>query len=53
MNFSTWEGAAGGLELALNFHNLSLGLAVFFLARVLAIFYFMNNIDEENIHKQY
>jgi len=49
MNFSKWEGAARGLELALNPHNLSLGLAVFFLARVLAILYFMNNIDEDNI----
>ncbi len=49
MNFSKWEGAARGLELALNPHNLSLGLAIFFLARVLAILYFMNNIDDENI----
>ncbi len=49
MNFSKWEGAAMGLELVLNPHNLSLGLAIFFLARVLAILYFMNNIDDENI----
>ncbi len=49
MNFSKWEGAAHGLELALNFHNLSLGLAVFFLARVLGILYFRNNVDENNI----
>ena len=49
MNLSKWEGAARGLELALNPHNLSLGLAIFFLARVLAILYFMNNIDDENI----
>ncbi len=49
MNFSKWEGAANGLELALNIHNISLGLAVFFLARVLAILYFMNNIDNKEI----
>ena len=49
MNFSKWEGAARGLELALNLHNLALGLAVLFLARVLAILYFMNNIDDESI----
>lgn len=49
MNFSKWEGAANGLELALNFHNLSLGLAVFFLARVLGALYFMNNIDHSEI----
>ncbi|MBU8892068.1 MAG: cytochrome d ubiquinol oxidase subunit II [Bacteroidales bacterium] len=52
MNFSKWEGAARGLELLLNPHNLSLGLAIFFLARVLAILYFMNNIDDENIFKR-
>jgi cytochrome d ubiquinol oxidase subunit II len=49
MNFSKWEGAARGLELALNPHNLSLGLAVLFLSRVLATLYFMNNINDENI----
>lgn len=52
MNFSKWEGAARGLELALNFHNLSLGLAVFFLARVLGILYFMNNVEEEKIFER-
>jgi cytochrome d ubiquinol oxidase subunit II len=49
MNFSKWEGAANGLELVLSFHNLSLGFAVFFLARVLGILYFQNNIDDEGI----
>lgn len=49
MNFSKWEGTARGLELALNIHNLSLGLAVFFLVRVLGILYFMNTINDENI----
>ncbi len=49
MNFSKWEGAANGLELVLNFHNLSLGFAVFFLARVLGILYFQNSIDDEGI----
>jgi cytochrome d ubiquinol oxidase subunit II len=48
-NFSKWEGPAHGLEAALNIHNLSLGLTVFFLARVLALLYFMSNIDDENI----
>jgi cytochrome d ubiquinol oxidase subunit II len=46
---SAWEGPAHGLEAALNIQNLSLGLAVFFLARVLALLYFMNDIDNENI----
>ena len=49
MNQVTWEGPARGLEAALNIQNLSLGLAVFFLSRVLATLYFMNNIDEETI----
>ena len=54
-NFSNWISPYRGLELAFNFSryttiiNLSLGLAVFFLARVLAVMYFMNKIDEENI----
>jgi cytochrome d ubiquinol oxidase subunit II len=49
MNQVTWEGPAHGLEAALNIQNLSLGLAVFFLSRVLATLYFMNNIDEDTI----
>jgi len=56
LNFSRWEGPAHGLEAALNFHNLSLGLSVFFLARVLALLYFMNNIAHsvimERVKKQ-
>ncbi|MDI3527428.1 MAG: cytochrome bd ubiquinol oxidase subunit [Tenuifilum sp.] len=46
---SSWETPWHGLEAALNLHNLSLGLAVFFLARVLAILYFMNSIDHDEI----
>ncbi len=44
-----WEGPARGLEAALNIQNLSLGLSVFFLARVLAILYFMNNVDDKAV----
>lgn len=46
---SSWETPYHGLEAALNFHNISLGLAVFFLARTLAALYFIRNIDNENI----
>jgi len=46
---SRWETATHGLEAAFNITNLSLGLAVFFLARVLAMLYFMNNIDHSEI----
>ena len=46
---SRWETATHGLEAALNITNLALGLAVFFLARVLALLYFINNIDHDEI----
>lgn len=46
---SSWETPWHGLEAALNLHNLSLGLTVFFLARVQALLYFMNSIANENI----
>jgi cytochrome d ubiquinol oxidase subunit II len=46
---SRWESPYGGLEAALNLHNLSLGLAVFFLARILSILYFFNSVDHESI----
>lgn len=49
MNSSRWETNFYGLEAALNLHNLSLGLAVFFLSRVLGLLYFMNNVDNEPI----
>ncbi|MFZ4401844.1 MAG: cytochrome d ubiquinol oxidase subunit II [Bacteroidales bacterium] len=49
---STWEGPAYGLEAVLNFQNVALGLAVFFLARILAVLYFMNNIDEKEIFER-
>ncbi|MDX9854307.1 MAG: cytochrome d ubiquinol oxidase subunit II [Tenuifilaceae bacterium] len=46
---SSWETPWHGLEAALNLHNLSLGLAVFFLARVLALQYFINMVDDISI----
>ena len=42
-----WDGPARGLEAALNPHNLSLGLAVFFLARVNGLLYFLNSVDDK------
>ncbi|MBN1116611.1 MAG: cytochrome d ubiquinol oxidase subunit II [Bacteroidales bacterium] len=44
-----WKTPYRGLEAALNIHNLSLGLAVFFLARVNALLYFLNSIDDDNL----
>lgn len=46
---SEWKGPAHGLEAALNLQNLSLGLAVVFLSRVLALLYFMNRIKDSEI----
>ena len=49
MNRVQWANGAHGLEAALSLFNLSLGLAVFFLARVLGLLYFMNTIDHKDI----
>jgi Cytochrome bd-type quinol oxidase, subunit 2 len=49
LNASRWETPYHGLEAALNPVNMSLGLAVFFLARVLGILYFMNNIKNDSV----
>jgi cytochrome d ubiquinol oxidase subunit II len=55
MNHSFWDTPYRGLELALDFTNyntfinLSLGLAVFFLSRVLANMYFLNTIENAAI----
>jgi len=46
---SHWTMASRGLEAALNIQNLSLGLAVFFLSRVLACLYFFNTISNDEI----
>jgi cytochrome d ubiquinol oxidase subunit II len=46
---SQWQGPAHGLEAVLNWHNVALGLAIFFLARILGVLYFMNTVDEMNI----
>ena len=46
---SRWETPTHGLEAAFNITNLSLGLAVLTLARVLAMLYFINNVDNKKI----
>ena len=47
MNQSFWQSPLRGIELLFNLHNLSLGLAIFFLARVLGLQYFINSIEGE------
>ncbi len=46
---STWGSTWHGLEALANPWNLTLGLAVFFLSRVLALQYFINNVRDEQI----
>jgi cytochrome bd ubiquinol oxidase subunit II len=46
---SQWTMASRGLEAALNVQNLSLGLTVFFLSRVLASLFFLRTLTNENI----
>jgi cytochrome d ubiquinol oxidase subunit II len=46
---STWANPWHGLEAVLVAWNVILGLAVFFLARVLALLYFINNIEDSDL----
>ncbi|MDX9909722.1 MAG: cytochrome d ubiquinol oxidase subunit II [Mariniphaga sp.] len=53
---SRWQTPFHGLEAVLTFHNVALGLTVFFLARVLGVLYIVNTVDDvainERAHKQ-
>lgn len=46
---SQWANAGHGLDALLNPWNVVLGLAVFFLARILGALYFINNINEDDL----
>ncbi len=46
---SRWGSAAHGLEALLNPWNVVLGLAVFFLARVLGLLYMIRQVEHENL----
>lgn len=46
---SQWHNPFRGLEAVADFRNVALGLVLFFLARILGLLYFINNIDEPNI----
>lgn len=52
VTISGWANPWHGLEAALNIQNVLLGLAVFFLARVIAAQYFINHIDEDELLKR-
>ena len=49
---SSWANAGHGLDALLNPWNVVLGLAVFFLARILGSLYFLNNISDADLVKR-
>ena len=49
LNNVNWETPWRGLEAVLTFHNVALGLSVFFLARVLGLLYFIFTVDHKRI----
>jgi len=52
MNQVTWKTPWHGLEALLNIRNLSLGLAVLFLARLNGLLYIINSVDDEGLVKK-
>ena len=46
---SQWKSPLHGLEAVFDLRNVCLGLAVFFLSRVLALLYFVNTIEHNEI----
>ncbi len=49
LNQVIWQNPARGLEAVFTFHNVSLGLAIFFLARISGLLYFIYTIDNNAI----
>ena len=49
---SRWANGWHGLDALGNVWNLLLGLAVYFLARVLGLLYFINNIDDDALTRK-
>lgn len=49
---SSWANASNGLDALLDPWNLIIGLAVLFLARILGLLYFINNVNNENIRSR-
>ncbi|PLX06418.1 MAG: cytochrome d ubiquinol oxidase subunit II [Marinilabiliales bacterium] len=47
-----WQNNARGLEAVLNWHNVALGLAIFFLARILGLLYFAMTIHHDEMYKR-
>jgi len=52
LNVPTWHNPLRGLEAFCNIYNISLGLSVLFLSRVLGLLYIINSIDNEALLEQ-
>ncbi|MBB5022296.1 cytochrome d ubiquinol oxidase subunit II [Desulfurispira natronophila] len=51
-NLSQWQTELRGLEAVANFFNVALGVAIFFLGRMLGAMYFINNIDHDGLRER-
>ena len=51
-NQVSWKGALRGVEAAFDFFNLSLGIALVFLARIMGAQYIINSVDHDEIQKR-
>jgi cytochrome bd ubiquinol oxidase subunit II len=51
-NLSTWQTAFYGIEILFNPVNLSLGVAVLFLSRILGALYIINNVEHDKIRER-
>jgi cytochrome d ubiquinol oxidase subunit II len=49
---SRWVNPLHGLEAAFVIWNLCLGLAVFFLSRILALLYYINNVRDKEVNER-
>jgi cytochrome d ubiquinol oxidase subunit II len=51
-NLTFWQTQLYGIEILFNFTNISLGLAVLFLARTLGALYIINNVNHDPIRER-
>ncbi|MEN9444126.1 MAG: hypothetical protein RIS47_1016 [Bacteroidota bacterium] len=49
MNFPHWTGSMHGLEAILDWRNVALGLAIFFLSRTQALLFFLNSFSDPEL----
>jgi len=49
LNMGKWDTPWHGLEAVLSIRNISLGIAVLFLARLLGLMYIINSVDDDEL----